>query len=90
MVGIPATVERFVIPFAVCSAILNNGDATTNDALKPSLTLLSKLGSIAIHAEEMLSPTGLYVDRISLEGLLQDAEVVSWLKEMKVYLPVKR
>lgn len=60
------------------------------DPTQPPLTLLSKLGSIAIHAEEMLSPKGHEFARIALEGLLKDAEVLEWLKQMKVYLPVKR
>ena len=55
-----------------------------------SLSLAIKLGSIAVHADELLSPKGHPFDKIVLEGLLQDAEVVEWLGKMRVFLPVKR
>ena len=61
-----------------------------SDPLKPSLGLLSKLGSIAVHAEEMLSAKGHAYDRAALEQLLLDSEVTKWIKEMGVYMPVKR
>lgn len=61
-----------------------------SDPLKPSLTLLTKLGSIAVHAEEMLSPKGHTVDRHALQTLLTDVEVQKWIKDMGVYMPVKR
>jgi hypothetical protein len=56
------------------------------------LTLLMKLGSIAIHAEELLSPDGREADKSALLGLLADAEVQEFLRseEMRVLLPVKR
>jgi len=55
-------------------------------------TLLIKLGSIAAHVEEMLSPGGHPFDKSALEGLLQDREVRAFLDDprMAVYLPVKR
>ena len=55
-------------------------------------TLLIKLGSIAVHAEEMLSPGGHPFDRDAIKSLLTDPEVRAFLddKEMAVYLPVKR
>jgi len=58
--------------------------------LKPASTLLCKLGSIAVHADELMSDQGHPVDRIALIALLEDAEVVAWVKAMGVYLPVKR
>lgn len=61
-----------------------------SDPLKPSLSLICKLGSIVVHAEEMLSPTGHGFDRTALESVLMDAEVQEWLSKMGVYLPVKR
>ena len=69
--------------------------AVKDDPLKPSLTLLSKLGSIAVHAEEMFSEWGLNfdaydVDRQAILGLLADSEVKQWIKDMGVYMPVKR
>jgi hypothetical protein len=62
------------------------------DPLQPSAALLVKLGSIAVHADELTSPTGHAFDRVALQSLLQDAEVAAWLKEMDAmaFLPKKR
>lgn len=54
------------------------------------LSLLVKLGSIAVHADEMISPDGREVDKHTLRNLLDDADVVKWIEENKVYLPRKR
>jgi hypothetical protein len=63
-----------------------------SDAFNPSPGLLCKLGSIAVHVEEMLSPDGHAFDRVALEQLLKDEEVKAWLKEMDrlAMLPKKR
>jgi len=55
-------------------------------------SLLIKLGSIAVHAEELLSPDGREADKSALLGLLADSEVRVFLdaKENAVYLPLKR
>jgi hypothetical protein len=60
--------------------------------LKPSVTLLVKLGSIAVHADEMLSADGHDFDRIALQGLIADPEVVAWIKQMDAaaMVPKKR
>lgn len=50
--------------------------------MKPSATLLCKLGSIIVHADEMLSPKGHVFDKAALVGLLKDPEVVEWLGAM--------
>lgn len=62
------------------------------DPLKPSLSLLVKLGSIAVHVEEMLSPKGHDFDKTAIDSLLTDAEVIEWRKAMDnmAMLPVKR
>lgn len=60
------------------------------DPLKPSLGLLVKLGSIAVHCEEMLSPTGHGFDKIATEQLLNDDEVKKWIEAMGAFMPVKR
>ena len=64
----------------------------TIDPLKPSVALLSKLGSIAVHVEELLSPKGHDFDKIALEQLLNDAEVKVWISDMDqmAMLPKKR
>jgi hypothetical protein len=58
----------------------------------PSLTLLMKLGSIAVHADELLSDDGHELDRVALNTVLYDPEVTSWLEQMKklAYIPRKR
>lgn len=62
------------------------------DVVKPSVGLLCKLGSIAVHAEEYLSPAGHVFDRTALDQLFQDPEVTAWLDEMgkMALIPVKR
>lgn len=57
-----------------------------------SLSLLVKLGSIAVHAEEMLSPGGHQYDMAAIRTLLEDEEVSQWLKQMTTlgFMPVKR
>lgn len=65
----------------------------TNDPTKDvEVTVLIKLGSIAIHAEEMMSPKGHEFDRIALNGLLADPEIKQWLAAMDrlAFLPKKR
>jgi hypothetical protein len=60
--------------------------------LAPSMTLLVKIGSIAVHAEEMLSSHGHQFDADAIKSLLADPEVVAWRKEMDgaALLPKKR
>jgi hypothetical protein len=62
------------------------------DVLKPSLPVLITLGSIAVHAEELLSPDGRNIDKGVILQLLQNAELKEWIKEMNkmAMLPVKR
>ncbi len=51
--------------------------------LTPEPALLCKVGSIVSHAEEMLSPQGHQLDRMALEALLADPEVVAWMAAMR-------
>ena len=62
------------------------------DALQPLLTLLSKIGSIAVHVDEFLSPHGHTADKHAIEELLRDPEVIEWLEAMRRYalVPEKR
>lgn len=53
-----------------------------SDPLSPSPRLLCKLGSIAVHVEELLSPFGHTFDKVALESLQKDPEVKAWLKAM--------
>lgn len=63
-----------------------------NDALNPSPGLLCKLASIAVHADEFLSPDGHEMDRVALNSALSDDEVKAWLEQMTAMAmaPVKR
>jgi len=58
----------------------------------PSFAVLVKLGSLAVHVEEFLSPDGHAFDREAIVVLLDDPEVKEWLAEMDkaAFLPKKR
>lgn len=60
--------------------------------LQPELSLLIKLGSLAIHVEELLSSKGHQFDKIAIEQILSDAQVKEWIRAMdkQAFLPVKR
>ncbi len=60
------------------------------EIIEPSLSLLCKLGSIIVHADEMLEPGGHDFDRTTLLTLLADPEVKDWIKGMGTMLPLKR
>lgn len=59
---------------------------------QPNLGLLAKLGSIAVHADEFMSPKGHPFDRDALRSLLSDQEVKNFLSALNkmALLPVKR
>lgn len=63
-----------------------------NDPLKPSASLLIKLGSVIVHQEEMMSDKGHHFDKHALDTVRNDPEVVEWLAKMTkmAFLPVKR
>lgn len=61
-----------------------------HDFRHPSLSLLAKLGSVAVHADELLSPDVHSFDRTALEQILRDPEVTAWIKAMGPLLPRKR
>lgn len=60
--------------------------------ITPSLSLLCKLGSIIVHAEEASEPGGHPFDAMTVKHLLADPEVVKWMAAMRAVamLPVKR
>ncbi len=69
-----------------------------NDPLKPSATLLIKLGSAFVHAQEifeqrkgpMLDAHALTFDLPAFETAANDTEVAAWVKAMGPFLPLKR
>jgi hypothetical protein len=50
-----------------------------NAFMNPSVAVLAKLASIAVHTDEALSPDGHDFDRAALRGLLDDDEVQTFL-----------
>jgi hypothetical protein len=60
--------------------------------LDPTVALLAKIGSIAVHADEMIGPNGHQFDATALKALLADPEVVEWLDHMRrmALVPKKR
>jgi len=57
---------------------------------KPTLGEI-KVASIVVHAQELLSVDGREVDREALKPLLDDPDVLAWLRGFdKALLPVKR
>lgn len=63
-----------------------------SDPMKPAPSLLVALGSIAVHAEEYLSPHGHPFDADAIRSLLSLPEVSEWLAQMNAMamLPLKR
>lgn len=62
------------------------------DMMKPSPTLLVKLGSIIVHFDEATAPGGHEFDINTARQLLADPEVKEWIDTMNkaAMLPLKR
>jgi hypothetical protein len=62
------------------------------DPLKPSAALLSKLGSIVVHVDEIARPGGHKFDADAIAMLTRDPEVMAWREAMDklALLPVMR
>ena len=52
------------------------------DILKPSVSILCKLGSLFIHIEEVLSKEAHEFDIAAIKQILNDEEVKEWILEM--------
>ena len=52
------------------------------DPLNPSPALLCKLASVAVHADEFMSPFGHEMDRVAFNSAINDPEVKEWLDGM--------
>ena len=63
---------------------------TKHNAIEPSLTLLCKLGSIAVHVDEALSDDSHSFDWTVIHELIDDPEVKQWVSDMGALLPKKR
>ena len=56
-----------------------------------SLRLVSKLASVVVHAQEMLDPVaGHEFDRVALEQVANDPEVVAWVESLGPLAPQRR
>jgi len=53
-----------------------------SDPLNPSTRLLCKLGSIAVHVDEAIGCGGHEFDVIAIRQLVEDNEVLEWIREM--------
>lgn len=60
------------------------------NALKPTPSLLSKLGSVIVHVEEMLEPGGHRFDKMALDTALNDPEVREWREQMDALAMIPR
>lgn len=60
--------------------------------LTPSPTLLVKLGSLIVHYQEWTSSGAHVVDRIAIDTLEAEPDVIEWIDAMNAagMLPVKR
>ena len=54
-----------------------------SETLKPSISILCKLGSLAIHDLEFNGPNRDALDLIAAKQILTDPEVVEWLEQMQ-------
>ena len=61
-----------------------------NPLKNPPASLLVKLGSIAVHADEFLSPDRHDFDRVALQQLLADKEVREWIAAMDTLALIPR
>jgi hypothetical protein len=63
-----------------------------SDPLAPPPSLLCKLASIAVHADEARSSDGHLFDQIAFDNALKDPEVIHWVEQMTRIgmAPVKR
>lgn len=64
----------------------------SDNPLTPPVSLLCKLGSIATHAEEAMSPGAHGFDLIAMKSAIADPEVQRWLGAMGALslIPLKR
>src|SRR5258706_12305733 len=84
--------SKCVLQESYAAGLQGSDGAGVNDPLKPSLSLLIKLGSIIVHQEEIMSPKGHNFDKAALDSVRNDPEVNEWFFQMnkKAFLPVKR
>ena len=62
----------------------------SDNPLKPTPALLCKLGSVLVHANELISSKGHAFDWHALEQLTDDSEVKDWLAQMDMMAMIPR
>jgi hypothetical protein len=87
--------EKYVEPrspsgFGVRPLDQPDRNARISSGARPSIALLCKLGSIAVHVDEALSTEGHQLDWTVTRMLLADPEVKQWIADMGALLPRKR
>ena len=55
-----------------------------------SASLASKLASVVVHADEMLSSNEHYFDQLALQQVARDPEVQAWVRSLGPLAPDKR
>jgi len=55
-----------------------------------TLAFQAKLAAIVVHADELTSPGGHEFDAAALRALVQDPDVVRWIKSLGPLAPLKR
>lgn len=62
------------------------------DTYAPSISLLVKLGSLAVHVDEYFGGKGHSFDEEAMETIIWDREVRAWLAAMDAvgFLPIRR
>lgn len=60
------------------------------DGVLVNWAMIAKLGSIAVHADELLSADGHAFDRTALTALLEDTDVRQFLVTHRALFPVRR
>lgn len=72
-------------------AIARRGAAAANGGMKLPLSLVTKLASIVVHADEWTDPARAHTfDRMALRGLVEDPEVREWVERLGPLAPAKR
>lgn len=76
-------------PKAKASSAPKKFEPPAGQSLIPTV-VMAKLGSIVVHADELLSPGGHSADLIALLAALSSPELKTWLQANSVMLPLKR
>ena len=71
-------------------ADMDRRDKAMKAAMMLTPALASKIASVVVHADELLSAEGHAFDKTALEQACCDLEVRAWIKSLGPLAPVKR